>query len=153
MLLGRFESDMDGKALPQEWQDEFINMLNTAYADVISKNDRFFDVYGRIYEKEFVIVASYIHIEDQLAAPISVFISHDIINDNKLMKTALDNVTDLFGLIFDDILSDDQWNSYNSIWSENKFKENTFHYKITRENISLTLQAEEILKGNIDLKE
>lgn len=153
MLLGRYESEAEGNDLPQQWQDEFINNLNLAYADVISKNDRFFDVYGRIYDREFVVVASYIHIEDQLAAPISVFISHDIIDDEKLMKKALDNLTDLFGLIFDDILDNDQWNDYNPNWSENQYKENTFFYKITRENISLTLQAEEILKGSLDLKE
>lgn len=153
MLLGRYETESEGKALPQDWQDEFINMLNTAYADEISKNDRFFDVYGRIYDEEFVVVASYIHIEDQLAAPISVFISHDIIDNDKKMKSALDSVIDLFGLIFDDVLATPDWNDYNPNWSENIYNNNNFFYKITRENISLTLQAEQILKGNIDLKE
>jgi hypothetical protein len=151
MLLGRYQTESAGSSMPQEWHDSFINVLNSAYADVISKNDRFFDVYGRIYDEEFVVIVSYIHIEDQMASPISLFLSHDIIADEKQMKKALDNVMDLAGLIFDDILASDDWNDYNPNWTENKYKGNTFYYKVTRENISLTLQANEILEGNIDL--
>lgn len=151
MLLGRYETDTTGQVVPEDWQDNLIQVLNTAYADKISENDRFFDVYGRIFEKEFVVIVSYMDLRDTLAAPISVFLSHDIIENNKQMKAALKDAIDFVGLIFDDIFATSDWNDYNPNWTENKYKEHLFHYKITRENISLTLQAEEILRKNIDL--
>lgn len=151
MLLGRYETESSGQAVPQEWQDNLIHVLNAAYADKISENDRFFDVYGRVFEKEFVVIVSYMDLRDTLAAPISVFLSHDIIENQKKMKEALEDAVNLVGLIFDDIFATSEWSDYNPVWTENEYKDHLFHYKITRENISLTLQAEEILRKNIDL--
>lgn len=148
MLLGRYESSgiSEGKTLPAEWTEEFVGILTETYAAQSEKDNRFFDVYGRIYNKEFVVIISYIHHSDEMAAPISVFISHDTKSDSKELSKALKALVDLSGHIFDDIFSHEDWNEYVPTWTENKFKDHTFHYKITRENVSLTLQAEEILK-------
>jgi hypothetical protein len=54
-------------------------------------------------------------------------------------------MVDLLGHIFDDIFNTEDWSGYVSNWTENKYKNHTFFYKITRENIALTLQANEIL--------
>lgn len=148
MQLGRYETSniAAGKSLPPEWTEEFVGILTETYANQSEKDNRFFDVYGQIYDEEFVVIVSYIHHSDQMAAPISIFISHDTASDSKALSNALKELVDLSGHIFDDIFSKDNWNEYIPSWTENKFKEHTFHYKITRENVSLTLQAEEILK-------
>ncbi|MBG59666.1 MAG: hypothetical protein CME67_04065 [Halobacteriovoraceae bacterium] len=151
MLLGRYdESDTSkGKSLPPEWTEEFVKVLTETYLDKSEKDNRFFDVYGQIFDKEFVVVISYIHHSDQLAAPISIFLSHDTSEEmkSKDLSKALKELIDLSGHILDDIFSQEDWSEFCPNWTENKFRDHTFFYKITRENVSLSLQAEEILKG------
>ena len=150
MHFGRFKvsSDFTKGQLPTEWTEELTKTLTEAYFDQSEKDKKFFDVYGEIYEKEFVVIVSYIHHEDQMCSPISVFISHDIVDDSKRYKEVLKSLVDLSGEIFDDIFATEKWHDYNSNWTCNKYKGCEFHYKITRENVSLTLQAEEFLGRN-----
>ncbi len=147
MDIGRYpESQIaNGSSLPEEWIESFVGLLTQTYFKQTEKDHRFFDVYGQIFEKELVVIASYIHHDDHLAAPISVFVSHDIVDDKKT-KSALENLVNLVGHIYDDVFANEDWSEFNPTWTENKYQENTFFYKVTRENIGLTLQAEEILK-------
>ncbi len=150
MQFGRYEVDENSsrKPLPNEWTEELTRVLTESYHEQAAKDNKFFDVHGEIYEKEFVVIISYIHLKDNLASPISIFISHDVVDDSKQFKLVLKNLVDLSGLILDDIFSQEAWSDYNSQWTENNYKNNEFYYKITRENISLTIQAEEFLKKN-----
>jgi ADP-ribosyl-[dinitrogen reductase] hydrolase len=79
-------------------------------------------------------------------APIAVFISHDQESDSKKIKKTLENIIQLAGHIFDDIFAVDEWSDFIPNWTENEYEGDLLHYKITRENISLSIQAEEILK-------
>ena len=153
MYFGRFEEsdETSKKALPSEWLEEFTGTLNEVYHEELAKNDRFFDIYGEIYDKEFVVIISYLHNSEQLAAPIALFISHDNLDDSKKFKGALDDLVNLAGVIFDSIFGTEDWSEYNSNWTENNYKKSDFFYKITRENISLSMQAEALLKKEIEL--
>jgi hypothetical protein len=153
MYFGRLEDSgvIEKKALPNEWLEEFTRTLNDVYHDQLEKNDRFFDVYGEIYEKEFVVIVSYMHKSEQLTSPITLFISHDNLEDSKKFKSSLKDLINLTGIIFDDIFAIDEWNDFNANWTENNFKDSVFHYKITRENISLTIQAEALLNKDIEI--
>ena len=146
MDFGRFDvtESKTRKLLPQEWTDELGNTLNEVYAEQLKERQSFFDVYGEIYDREFVVIASLMDEKDNTVAPISIFVSHDIVAEQKKYQQVLKNLVDLIGAIVDDVLASDSW-EYNSNWTENQFKGDTFYYKITRENISLTLQAEAIL--------
>ena len=149
-MFGRLIESENPTFLPSEWQENFIRVLTEAYADQADKDGKLFDVQGLIYPKEFVVIVSYMDQNDDYAAPITLFISHDIIEDQKQMKKALQNVSDLVGEIFDDIFATKDWNDYTPDWTENPFRENVFYYKVTRENITLSLQAEQLLKDNQD---
>lgn len=153
MDLGRYKNSLveSGSSLPAEWTESFVKVLTETYFKQSEKDNRFFDVYGRIFDEEFLAIISYIHHDDQMASPISVFISHDHLDDSKKMKEALDSLVNLAGHILDDIFSSEDWNGFSPNWVENKFNKNTFFYKITRENISLTLQAEEFLRKGGDI--
>lgn len=146
MDFGRYDvaSSQTKKMLPQEWTDELGNTLNEVYAEQLKARNSFFDVYGEIYDREFVVIASMMHETQTTAAPISIFVSHDIVEDQKKYQQVLKNLVDLIGAIVDDVISSEHCD-YIANWTENKFKGDTFFYKITRENISLTLQAEAIL--------
>lgn len=151
MHFARYDESLfeTGKDLPQDWVEEFTKILSHTYADRANKDNSFFHVWGQIYDKEILVIVSYLDHNDQLASPKTLFISHDIEQDQEELKTNLDNLVNFTGLVFDDIFSTSDWNDYFSVWTENKFKKSTFHYKVTRENISLTLQAEQILSGKL----
>lgn len=154
MYFGRLEEDSDLKAtktLPNEWLEEFTKTLNEVYHERLKATDRFFDVYGEIYEKEFVVIVSYLHAKEQAISPISLFVSHDNQEDSKKFKKTLKDLVDFCGVVFDDIFATPDWNEFNSNWTENIYKNSTFYYKLTRENISLTLQAEALLNKEIEI--
>lgn len=148
MLIGRHESSTldQGKALPQQWTESFVAVLTQNYGEQSDKDESFFDVFGQIYDEEIVVVTSYVHQTDYSVAPISIFLSFDTPKDSNAMSEALKELVDLVGHILEDIFQTKDWNDYTLTWTPNQFKNHTFHYKITRENISLSLQAEEILK-------
>jgi len=150
MIVGRYNESLlsSAKKLPTDWIEEFVRILSHSYATQAEKDNSFFDVHGLLFDEEVVVIISYVHHNDHLKAPISIFISHDITGDIKAMSKTLDDLVDLSGLMFDDIFSKDDWNEFVPNWTENKFKTSNYHYKITRENFSLTLQAEEILKDS-----
>lgn len=151
-MFGRFQDgdiEQEGSALPQEWQDSLLNALDESYKKESAADECFFDVYARIYDQEFVVAMSYVHKTDQLRAPITLFISHDVIGDEKEFTKALTSLLDLSGLIWDDIFSQRPFEGHIATWTENEFDGHKFYYKITRENLALSLQAKEILAGNI----
>lgn len=153
MYFGRLniEETQKRNPLPIEWLEEVTKTLNEAYNDNCQKESRFFEVYGESYEKEFVVVVSFLHNTDQMAAPITLFIAHDIVEDSKAFKKVLANLLNLIGLIFDDIFATENWSEFSANWTENKYQDDMFYYKITRENISLSLQAEALLQKDIEL--
>ena len=147
MIIGRHrDSELStAKNLPQDWTEEFVRILSHTYSEQAIKDNCFFDVHGLLFDEEVVVIVSYIHHHEHSASPISLFISHDIEGDIKKMEKTLDSLVDFSGLVFDDIFGTTDWSEYNPNWTENKFKNSNYHYKITRENFSLTLQAEAIL--------
>ena len=148
MQLGRHENSVlnSGIGLPTEWTESLVKLLNETYAEQCEKDQRFFEVYALNFEQEILVVASYIHQEDPTIAPIAVFISRDQESDSKKIKKTLDNIIQLIGHIFDDVFSVDEWSEFVPLWTENDYEGDLLHYKITRENLSLSIQAEEILK-------
>lgn len=151
MIIGRYNTSElnDAKDLPGEWSDALTNILNATYEDRANKDNAFFDVLGKVFKEETIIIVSYLDKEDYSKSPICVAISLDNIQDTKKFKNTLDSTVKLSSLIYDDIFATEDWSEYVHNWTENEIDQNALYYKITRENFSLTLQAEEILKGNI----
>lgn len=153
MNFGKYEKDeeISGKPLPFDWLEEVTATFNDAYEVQRKKQNRFFETFGEIYTKEFVVIISYLDSDDPMASPITLFISHDNLEDSKKFKKGLAALVDFAGIVFDDITTTKDWADYNSTWTENEYKDFNFSVKITRENILLTLQAEELLKKDSKL--
>ena len=152
MIIGRYiNSTLDiAKELPSDWCDALTNLLNATYEEKANKDNHFFDVIGKIFEKESILFISYLNKSDYSASPITLSISFDNLNDSDALKSILDICVSLTSLIFDDIFSQENWREYVLNWTENEIDGHKLFYKITRENMSLTLQAEELLKGSLD---
>ena len=49
------------------------------------------------------------------------------------------------GVFLDDFFQNEEWEDYFQKWESEKFKDFELHYRITRENVILSLKAEPYL--------
>lgn len=154
-MLARKKSSKMGKTLPQDWLESLSRLLNETYKSECKLNGRYFDVYGQVYPEELLLVVSYLSEQDEYLAPVTLFLSSEpeqIQNEEKVKETQK-NFIDLVGLFFDEIFADPDWNDFESNWQEVSHKNQNYFYKITRENINATLEANRLLGENLDLEE
>lgn len=146
-MLARMKSSLKGKNLPQEWPEGLSRLLNQTYSSQNKKAKRYFDVYGQIYSEELLLVVSWLSEKDQSDLPITCFLScsPEQLSDEKAVKETQKDYIDLVGLFFDEIFANDDWNEFEPNWQEVTYKNKTYFFKISRENINLTLEANRLL--------
>lgn len=147
-MFARNTSSQNPQSFPAEWIEGFSRLLNSTYKSDCTKNQRYFDVFGQIFPEELLIVVSYLSEVDEAMTPITLFLSCDkeqMDSEEKVKKTQK-NFIDLAGLFFDEVLSKgDDAIDFEPTWQEVTHNKETYHYKLTRENVSLTLKANELL--------
>ncbi len=154
-MLARKKSSKNGKTLPPDWAESLNRLLNESYKTECKQNGRYFDVYAQVFPEELLLIVSYLSEKDEYSAPISLFLSSEpeqIASEEKVKETQK-NFIDLAGLFYDEIFSDEEWNSFESIWQEVSHKGQTYFYKITRENINATLEANKLLGDDFEVIE
>jgi len=152
VMIARKSSSKKGTNVPQDWTDRLALELTETYQDACKKHSRTFDIYGQIYSDELLVVASWISEKDQYSAPITCFLSCDKehFNTEKKFRETEDNFVDIFGLFFDEIFARDDWDEFEPNWQEVTHKKVTYFYKISRENIAQTLEANKLLGDDFD---
>lgn len=151
-MLARKKTSLQGKNVPQDWVEGLSRLLNQNYKAQNKKAGRYFDVYGQIYQEELLLVVSWFSEKDQYEAPIACFLScepEQLSDENKVKETQKDYI-DIVGLFFDEIFANDEWNEFEPIWQEVNYKNKTYFYKLSRENINLTLEANRLLGDDFE---
>lgn len=154
-MLARNKTSKNGKPLPQDWLESLSRLLNETYGSECKRNGRYFDVYGQVYAQELLLVVSYLSEKDEYLAPITLFLSCDpdqIANADKVTETQK-NFIDVAGLFFDEIFADDEWDDFEPGWQEVTHKHQNYWYKLSRENINATLEANKLLGEGFDDEE
>lgn len=146
-MFGRKASSKNGKSVPQDWLESLARLLNETYASECKKHARYFDVYGQIYAEELIVVVSWLSDKDALVAPITCFLSCEPgqMADANKVKSTQQNFIDVVGLFFDEIFSTEDWAEFEPNWQEVNYKHENYFYKISRENINLTIEANKLL--------
>jgi hypothetical protein len=147
VMLARKKTSKSGTPLPPEWLEGLNRLLNETYKTECKQFGRYFDLYGQIFSEEFLLVVSYLSEKDEYLAPLTLFLSSDpeqIASEEKVRETQK-NLIDLVGLFFDEIFADEDWNDFEPIWQEVAHKTQTYFYKVSRENINATLEANRLL--------
>jgi hypothetical protein len=146
-MFARKSSSKKGKSVPQDWLESFSRLLNESYKTESKEQNRYFDVYGQIYKEELLLVVSWLSEKDEYAAPITCFLScePEQMNDEKKVKETQANFIEVVGLFFDEIFSSEEWDEFEPNWQEVQYKQQTYFFKISRENINLTLEANKLL--------
>ncbi|MCK5073700.1 MAG: hypothetical protein KAQ98_09760 [Bacteriovoracaceae bacterium] len=146
-MLSRKEQKGPGNSLPEEWKKEVEKLLEVTYQEKCNILKKKFEVYGFSYPNEILIAASFLDSTDQGKSPMTVLVSSDL-KDGQNHKKLLNTLVDAIGIFFDNYFSTPDWSEWQMAWQKESIKEVTFHYKITRENVSLTIMANKILNGD-----
>lgn len=143
-MLSRKEQERAGVPLPEKWCENAEATLYAAYQNYADQQKKEFQFHGFTYEDEVFIAASYLDSSNLLDAPVTYLVSVDL-EEGKKADNILEVLLDSMGIFFDGYFSDPDWNAYEANWTEAEFKKQPFYYRVTRENVALTLQAERLL--------
>lgn len=151
-MLSRLKSSINGKGLPADWTEGLSRLLNETYKNECVKSDHYFDVYGQIYSEELLLAVSYLSEKDESMAPITLFLSCDTsyISSEQKAKDIHENYIEIVGLFFDEIFAHDEWNKFEPNWQEVTHNNHNYFYKLTRENVNLTLEANRLLGDDFE---
>lgn len=146
-MLARSKKSKGGKVIPQDWSEGLARLLNETYKRECKEQARYFDVYGQIYSEELLVITSWLSEKDEFTAPVALFLTcgPDQINSEKKVKDTQQNYIALTGLFFDEIFSNSEWNEFEPNWQEVTHNHQNYWYKITRENINATIEADKLL--------
>lgn len=149
-MLARKPQTEPAKNFPEDWLEEVSQILKTVYFDKFKHDSRTFAVWGHLYADELLLIISLADNFNPASIPTTLFLSVDIEPKVK-MKPLLNKLLDASGTFFDTYFRTGQANSeeediYLANWDEAELGKQAFFYKVTRENISLTMEADKILK-------
>ena len=142
MIFSRKEREAIGANLPEKWVESVVELLNTTYEAQLSQYQKF-QVYGFTYTDEVFLGIS-LTSEKSEHLPVTYCISSDLTkeqNQEKVLKELVDSI----GLFFDGYFEDTDSLEYQSRWELADLKKTSFYYKITREDLALSLVAEKLL--------
>ncbi len=134
--------------MPEQWCTQVRNTLNSSYAVECKKHKRSFDVHGETHPDEVVIAISFLDPEHPTAIPVTYFVSADLAGSAPAQKI-LDALVDSAGIFFDQYFATPDWNEYFGDWTEGEIRNVDFFYLVNRDNVRLSLMADELL-GNLD---
>lgn len=148
-MLARKEHEQHHESVSKKWEVEFTNLLSSVYKHQLEKKGRVFEVYTQLYDKELLVVVSLLdagdHTNHGTGAAVAAFFSIDLKEKAAHLKI-LPIITDLAGMFWDKYFSVKDWDDFVVSWTEFEFKGHNFYYKITRENVKLTLMADKLLR-------
>ncbi len=130
--------------LPNEWADSVLELLQDTYRNELFDANKVFEIYGRLYKGEVLVMASLVDTSNDAAAATTYFASMDL-EENGDHTKLLEGLVDSIGAFFDQFFADENWDDYQDMWKEETFKGTTLYCKVTRENVGLTIQADRLL--------
>nr|BDT29494.1 hypothetical protein BHI3_29600 [Bacteriovorax sp. HI3] len=147
-MFSRLDHDIKAVLFPKEWADGLKQILLNIYGDKCLKDEKTFEVFGFSYPNEALLVISYVGL-DKFETPTTLFLSSDL-NEKTDASKIMDSMFDAAGVFFDQFFAhedteDEIWDEYILDWDEAEFGNEKFFYRVTRENVGLTMQADMLL--------
>jgi hypothetical protein len=150
-MLSRKEQTVKANFFPKKWTAEVKNLLEGLYKQQCDARDLYIDIHAITYPTELVLAVSLLDKELETIIPTTYMASADL-TDKENPEDILNLLVDSIGFFFDNYfnLDDDPDETiYSSDWEESKVKDKVFHFKITRENIGLSLMADALLGDDL----
>ncbi len=148
-MFSRLEHDITAVLFPKDWAESLKQILLNIYGDKCLKEEKTFEIYGFSYPNEALLIVSYVGL-DKFEAPVTLFVSADLVKEtdtDKIMDTMFDSAGVFFDTYFAALLNNEEeiWDDYVLDWDETEFSNQKIFYKVTRENVGLSMQADLLL--------
>jgi hypothetical protein len=151
-MFARLDHETQAVLFPKDWADGLKQILLNIYGEQCIKDEKTFEIYGFSYPEEVLLIISYVGL-DKFETPITLFLSSDLTkktDTNKIMDTMFDSA----GIFFDTYFAteenaDEIWDDYVLDWQDAEFGSDKIFYKVTRENVGLSMQAD-LLLGDME---
>lgn len=155
-MFSRLSHDTPAVLFPKDWAEGLKQILLNIYGEQCIKDEKTFEVYGFSYPSEVLLIISYAGL-DKFVAPVTLFLSSDLDNNTKSDKI-MDTMFDSAGVFFDSYFAanentldnDEIWDDYILDWQDAEFGSDKIFYKVTRENVGLSIQADLLLGPDFD---
>ncbi len=145
-MFARKNQDLTGIDIPKPWIDKAQEVLTSVYITELEKINKKFTIYGVAYSDELLLAIGLLSKDTQDMSTMTLSLSADLESNNeKEMGNLLNNLIDSAGVFFDQFFAGTDWNDFDLRWNSFKFKNKTYYYSTSRENIALTLQANQLL--------
>ncbi|MBC7713282.1 MAG: hypothetical protein H7177_08085 [Rhizobacter sp.] len=147
-MFSRLDHDTPAVLFPKDWSEGLKQILLNIYGEQCIKAEKTFEVYGFSYASEVLLIISYVGL-DKFETPTTLFVSADLdekTDSDKIMDTMFDSA----GVFFDSFFAQDEdseeiWDEYVLDWEDSEFSGQKIFYKVTRENVGLSMQADLLL--------
>ena len=151
-MLARKPHTTPAQNFPPEWTQQTAQLLCQTYSELCQQTQREFDVHGQIYADEMLLMICLSQKNNQNGLPLSFFVSLDLPSTPAPQDSEqlLNHLMDFSGTLLDEILpkwqtTDDPTTVYSPHWQEYQYQSDKYYFKITREDIALTLEANRLL--------
>jgi hypothetical protein len=147
-MFSRLEHESLPVLFPKDWAEGLKQILLNIYGDKCIKDEKTFEIYGFSYPSEVLMIVSFVGL-DKFTTPVTLFLSANL-NEKSKTDEMINDMFDSVGVFFDAYFSksedkDEIWDDYVHEWEETEFAKLKFYYKVTRENIGLSMEADRLL--------
>lgn len=147
-MFSRLNHQTKAVLFPKDWAEGLKQTLLNIYGEHAIKNEKTFEVFSFSYPTEVLLIISYVGL-DKFESPVTIFLSSDL-NDKTDTDKIMDTMFDSAGVFFDSYFAaeeneDEIWDDYVLDWQDAELRSNKIFYKITRENVGLTMAADDLL--------
>ena len=147
-MFSRHNEALKGTALPEKWITDLKKVINDTYEDQLNKANLSLEIFGEIYPKELGLAFSLTDKSNIQGAAITLFTSSDLeekTNPEDVLSQVINSSSEFFELIFNGFAENDE-SIYQARWEKTDLKGHNFYYRISRENIGLTILANKLLE-------
>ena len=136
--------------IPSEVLKSINSLINETFEKSLMNKGLELETYGEIYENEIILIFSLVQTKDKSLNTISLFISDDLTPETKIEKKInylINSSSEFFEILTNSSTSDTN-EIYSPRWQKTELEGDNFFYKISRENIKLTIEANKLLEKN-----
>lgn len=142
-LFSRKNWQVLARALPPLWCDNAHENLKHLYQTQLSARKLSTFFYGESYPDELVLALNLIQ-NSPHGPSLSCFLSVDLA-EQTASKQTLEKMLNFFTVFLDQYFSETEWEETGDFWDQLEYQKLTLYYKIGRENIALSLEADKFL--------
>lgn len=147
-MIFRKHEELIGESFPEKWSDNLNLNFSEYFSEKLKLSNTSFFSHGQLCADEIVMAMTVRDNANEKMA--TIILSRDLNKQEFEAPTKIskvkDQMVDILGVMVKEMLTDFEEISYGGRWNDYKYKKDNYFYKISREDISLLLETEKLLR-------